>query len=220
MKSIKLIIIALLFAPLLTNCSVNSEQKATTPTGPTVTVTPFCAANPTDPSCDQVITVGNGQRRSMIGYFNVSNSDAYEDMLKFVFGFCDQTFITFTGEIFSTILASAIPTATNRCSKWNDRGALRMQFTGDGRVDLQAFAFSDFIQTQGQQLFYIPFTEFTAANNNQELFINLDRYAQGHRTGMILHIEGDVNSDHFNVVFNYFGEEIANIRMESENNLF
>ena len=218
MKTIKLILISLLFAPLLTNCGVSKDTKATTPTNPPV-ITQFCLDNPNDPSCAVTTTITTGQK-TMTGFFDVTDKEEYETMLKAVFGFCDRTQITFTGEIFSTILASAIPTASNRCSKWNDRGALKMVFTGDGRVNLQGFAisdFGDFIQDQYQQLYYIPFAEFISANNNQDTFIDLDRYANGVRTGLVLYIIGDINSDHFEVIFEHHGNEMARIRMFRDN---
>lgn len=217
MKTIKLILISFLFVPLLTNCGVNKKTKATTPVKPPE-VTEFCAENPTDPAC--VVNPEVVGQKTMTGYFDITDQAEYEKMLKGVFGFCDTTYITFTGELFSTILASAIPTAANRCSKWNDRGALKMAFTGDGRVNLQAFAISnygEFFQNQYQQLFNIPFAEFITANENQDHYIDLDRYANGVRTGLVLYILGDIHSDRFEVIFEHHGNEMARIRMYQDN---
>ncbi len=218
MKTIKLILISLLFAPLLTNCGVNKKTKATTPVPPVPPViTEFCQSNPNDPSCTTDVAV---TQKTMTGYFDITDQAEYEKMLKAVFGFCDRTYITYTGEIFSTILTSAISSAANRCSKWNDRGALKMAFTGDGRVNLQGFAISnygEFIQNQYQQLFYIPFAEFISANNDQDKYIDLDRYSRGVRTGLVLYILGDIHSDRFEVIFEHHGNEMARIRMYQDN---
>lgn len=218
MKLIKLSIIILLFVPLLTNCGVNKKKKATTPVTPEP-VNQFCIDNPTDPSCQHVVTP-NGQQKVMTGFFQVTNQAQYEKMLKGIFGFCDATYITYTGEIFSTILGSAISSAANRCSKWNDRGALKLTYLPDGRVSLQAFAISNYgpyIQDQYQQLFYIPAAEFIPANENQDHFINLDHYARGARTGLILYSEENVYDNQYEIIFELDGIEMARIRMHNDN---